>query len=126
MSGDCTESTLNFLFSGVLVGEIFLLKLVLLLDLSLSLKSSFFGGDSVSLLNFFESTSYLFGDNEGLFNFFAINAVCFVLLDIELSEEVDLIGDDFDGEIFFNLTGEVLSDFNLEFFNGEFLSVSVM
>lgn len=111
MSGDWTKFFLNFLFSGVVVGEIFLLELVLIVALSSSLKLSFFFGDSALLLNVF--SSHLFGDNEGLLNLFGIITVCFVLFSFELGEEIDLIGDDFGGvTLFFKLTGEVLGDVN--------------
>lgn len=112
MSGDCTESALNFLFSGVFVGEIFLLKLVLIADLSSSLKLSFFG-DSVLELEDFLSSSHFFGDNEGLLNLFGINMVCFVFTCIELGDEIDLIGDDFGGvTTFFKSANEDLGDIN--------------
>jgi hypothetical protein len=126
VSGDCTELTLNFFFSGVLIGEIFLLKLVLTIELSSSLKLCFFFGDSVLLLNVFISSSYWLFDNEGLFDFFGIDGDSFVLFSIKLDEDIDFIGDDFDGVIFFKFTGEVLSDFNSEFFDGEFSGVTVM
>lgn len=47
--GDCAELTLNFLFSGVLIGEIFLLNPVITVILSLSLDSIF---DSKSVLEY--------------------------------------------------------------------------
>jgi len=80
------------LFSGVFVGEIFLLKPVLAVFLSSSMKLSFFFGDTILMSNVFFSSLCLFGDIEGLFIFCGDNTVCTVLAgDVK---EIYLTGED--------------------------------
>lgn len=110
MSGDCTESTLNFLFSGVFVGEFFLLKHVLVVFFSQLLKSSFFLGDSILMSDIFLSGLHCFGDIEGLFVFCGIKYCC----------TTNLAGEDLGvTTIFFKLAGELEGDFKLFFLIGD-------
>lgn len=120
MSGDCTESTLNFLFSGVFVGEFFLLKLVL--HFSTSLKLSFFLGDSILMFAIFSSDLQCCGDIEGLFVFCGINTCCTNLTGVLAGDKLDVKETDLAGEdfgvitVFFKLFGEVIGVFKPLFF----------
>lgn len=120
MSGDCTESTLNFLFSGVFVDEFFLLKLVLFF--SSSLKLSFFLGDSILMLDILLFIILSCGDIEGLFVFCGIKTCCTILTGVLAGDKLDVKETDLAGEdfgvimVFFKLAGEVIGVFKLLFF----------
>lgn len=105
---DCTELTLNFLFSGVFIGETFLLKPTLIIFLSPSIKLSCFFWDAILLSDTF---SHFLGDFDGLLYFCGNNNVCVILA----GDELGIKAMDFSGEILDSI-----------FLIGDFLGVKVI
>lgn len=90
VSGERTASTLNFLFSGVFIGETFLLSPIVTVVLSFSLRSRFFGGDFTFLFNMFFSGLCLLGDMDRLLVSSGTPNVC---LDLD-GDGLDLTGEE--------------------------------
>jgi len=123
VSGESTELILILLFSGVLVGEFFLLEPDLPIIVFSSSKCSFFFGDSILIpVVLFSSTNFT-GDTDGLFVFLGISVDCTVFLGDELGVEIDF-GDDLGVvTIFFFLAGETVGVLKLSYLAGEFFGV---
>jgi len=92
VSGESTELILIFLFSGVLVGDIFLLEPNLPIIFSLS-KFNFFFGDSMLILIVLFSSFNFPGDADGLFVFCGISVDCTVFLGDESGVEIEFDDD---------------------------------
>lgn len=120
MSGDCTELTLHFLFSGVFVGDSFLLKPVL--TVVSSLQKSFFLGESILILHVLILRPHFLGDIDGLLVFCGTKIVC---NNFAGDEELDLAGEKLGVlVIIFDLDGEELGVLKPTLLAGEVFGVT--